>query len=237
LQKVSPGTIRQRRKRGWTDDEIIEGEQARTTAYKRPASPPRPAGTRLPRTKAHHQSPVREQLLNEAERRFRQNAKLAEQHRREHGEELCFAPLSMINELIEECPVPLSPVPQEAYDRRFELWWADWWPHVFFDKLPEEAQQTLSRIERRNGMPLPGRSSETEEKADVAAQYRRFVAASWKPIDRQTYYLRTAPTSIRPQDAVVPTSPVQSRSIQTAAATCRETRLQTGCEGELTPTN
>lgn len=52
----------------------------------------------------------------------------------------------MINEAVEECTTPVPPVSQEAYDRKFELWWADWWPHIFCDKLPDVAQQILSRI-------------------------------------------------------------------------------------------
>ncbi|MCK1695075.1 hypothetical protein [Bradyrhizobium sp. 144] len=106
LQKIAPSTIRKRKQRGWTDDEIIEGKRALASGYTLPT--PATCKTRSPRIRA--QAPPREQPLSDAERRFRENADEAERHRREHGEEYCLAPFSMIqvSRAMENCPLSVT---------------------------------------------------------------------------------------------------------------------------------
>ncbi|MBR1362811.1 hypothetical protein ABIF96_006523 [Bradyrhizobium ottawaense] len=197
LQNVAPATIRKRKERGWSDDENIEGQRAAPTPSGSPM--PKPSRTRSTSPGAHHPTPVREQPISDAERRFRENARDAERYRREHGEEYCLPPLAMINEFAAECAIPVPPVSQEAYDRKFAKWWDDWWPHVFVDKLSEEAQETLSRLRDRIG-PFKARHSATQGETDIAALYRWYLAVNWEPKHQQNKVLPRALSNQRPPD-------------------------------------
>jgi hypothetical protein len=175
LHNVCPSTIRKQKERGRTDDEIIEGKRAPAFG----CVPPSPKAAKATSTSTMSSISRRAPQISDAERRFRANAAEAERHRREHGEEYCLSPLWMLNELAAGCSVPVPLVSQDDYDWKFEHWWDDWWPHVFLDKLPEEAQETLTRLKDRIG-PFKRRHSR-EAETDIASLYKQFVAINWEP--------------------------------------------------------
>src|SRR5947209_4899844 len=103
--------------------------EIRVTAWTGPLCSARSTIQVFPRTNSISR---RAPPLGDAERKFRDNAAYAAWHRREHGVEYCLAPISVMEEELETTVNP------EVYDRRFASWWAEWWPHVLWDKLSDE---------------------------------------------------------------------------------------------------
>jgi hypothetical protein len=119
LQGVSPSTIRKRLERGWTDNEIIEGER-HGTSVNADSSPPssapikkRPAITQRHVPGSRH---VRDIM-------WERRAASVAHCRATEGQEYCLADLESTNEFISGC---CSPISQEAYERHFAKWWAEW---------------------------------------------------------------------------------------------------------------
>ncbi|MEY9403670.1 hypothetical protein ABIF79_010045 [Bradyrhizobium japonicum] len=79
----------------------------------------------------------------------------------------------------------VPPAFQRAYDRQLAQWWPEWWPHVFWDKLPEEARQSLDRIYANNDDLYPSRGSETQGETDVATLYKQFITIACRPERQQ----------------------------------------------------
>lgn len=152
LQKISPSTVRKRLHRGWTDDEIIEGERGG-------------ASGRLalhPQSFVRHHCSIRSQPAAHEktcrEIAWERRVRHAEWHRVHEGEEYCLADPETLNEVATEVGLRFS---REVYQRKFAKWWAEWKPHLRKNRLPLWAQGWIAEIE--------GSSSEL---ANRAAQLR-----------------------------------------------------------------
>lgn len=145
LRGVSPATIRKRRERGWSDDEIIEGRRHREKAV---ASVPAKTEAATPHTAMTGRESELELLRRiESTRSAREKAHLQmalsyEQHRRIEGEEAFPAPLEVLNEGLAGLGLVVSP---EQYERKIRKWWPEHRPHVDFGKLPL-SQKTLIAV-------------------------------------------------------------------------------------------
>lgn len=139
-QGVSPGTIRKRLERGWSDAEIIEG--------RRPERLPVPA--RCPTSPAPHfcpppsAQPSRPRPRTAAEIQFERTAELFRWVREEHGEEYLPAPIDVLNEGL---PPHVTPVTQENYDRHFAHKWPRLKPHLIFERARPYHQAVIARID------------------------------------------------------------------------------------------
>jgi hypothetical protein len=136
---VSPSTIRKRRERGWTDDEIVEGKRhapAAVASLSSPASrhfvpsygqPPRPKTT--------------------AEIIFEESAASAQHYREEFGEEWCLPDYEDIRQTGAEVGVHITP---ENYERHWAKCWRDMSPHIIRSRLPLWAQELIAKIEGKD---------------------------------------------------------------------------------------
>ena len=130
LRKVSPSTIRKRKERGWTDDEIVEGKR-----HVAPVDIEHSPRASVRRDRKHYYS---QPEPPPPETPFQRNAKYAVWHRETYGEEYCLADFETLSE---------DGVRLEGYDRFFTRWWATWKPHLKWQRLPEWAQELTAKID------------------------------------------------------------------------------------------
>ncbi|BCM16732.1 hypothetical protein [Mesorhizobium sp. J8] len=127
LQGVAPTTIRKRKERGWSDDEIIEGRRAALAPQQALMPSPRTASSRWARDIAFQRMAERYASM------------------RENGEpEEVIATYEC---LMEEIPEHFSCVTRQQYERKFAKLWPQHRPHVIFDKLPIVQQQLIEKID------------------------------------------------------------------------------------------
>ncbi|MER9403658.1 hypothetical protein NKI36_06300 [Mesorhizobium caraganae] len=134
LQKCHSSTIRKRLERGWTDDEIIEGNRATPLA----SSSNHSVGIRrrLPPVQAGP-------LLSASDITFERMAEEYRSYREETGEEAMMAPYEILKEELPEfaCITP------EGYERQFAKLWPLHRPHVIFQNLPISQQKLIEKID------------------------------------------------------------------------------------------
>ena len=141
VQKTLPGTIRQRFRRGWTDDEIILGKRQRHIERNLSCAAP----TLEFRYKQKPQQEQRPKTWREI--KWDEDAHYAQYHRTELGEEYCIAGFDDLREILgPECGM-LPESAREAFNRKFAKWWPRWKPHVRLHKLPLWAQRLVADIE------------------------------------------------------------------------------------------
>jgi hypothetical protein len=140
LRKVSPGAIRKRKQRGWTDDEIVErkrhGAQVNADSSP-PSSAPREKRPPITSKRAPGLLLCRDVI-------WERNARYAAWCRETEGQECCLADFDFLRETAAEFGIQLRP---EVYEKRFAKWWAEWQPHVIRENLPEWAQNLIAKIE------------------------------------------------------------------------------------------
>lgn len=157
LQQVSPATIRQRRARGWSDDEIIRGKAKQLVEVPMPQYSLPPAASFKVK-----QFPARELTLHE-----KKYLEMAEEFRRERemiGEEALPATLDILNKGL---PLGVEPVTEEQYERRFAReFWPDMRAHVnFFNALPFH-QRLIEKIDPEYVTMVRARNKEQQELKD-----------------------------------------------------------------------
>lgn len=147
-QGVGQSTIRKRKERGWTDEEIIAGGRSSlsSTVIASIQSPSLPIKTRFPEGLY---TPDQLAMLNGGEGRlshagainFYRNAQYHQRHREEYGEE-GFIPTH--DELIELLECYITP---EQYERKVAKHWPDAKHHVVFSNLPASQRELIARID------------------------------------------------------------------------------------------
>ena len=146
LRKVSPGAIRKRKERGWTDDEIVEGKR-HGTSVNADSSPPSSAllkkGAHISLRPAPGSRLCRDILWE------RREASVAH-CRATEGQEYCLCDFETLAETGAEFAIWLDP---NVYVRKFAKWWAEWKPHLIRANLPSWAQTLIAKIES-NGAPV-----------------------------------------------------------------------------------
>jgi hypothetical protein len=128
LQKVTPGTIRQRRNRGWTDDEIIENNRA---SAEQPISRQTPPGIKTSPPRAERDMSCGEVI-------FRRMAEGCEHHRQEHGEEDLPADHAVLAKY---------GVTERAHEAHFRRLWPDYRPHIYYERLSLVQQALIKKID------------------------------------------------------------------------------------------
>jgi hypothetical protein len=143
LRKLSPSTIRKRRERGWTDDEIIEGKRhtAPVVIHSSHHAHDRPRYSARPEIRARPQPTSGADILFERNRRF------IERCREENGEEPCWEDFETARKECAEGPNGFF-LTQENFERR---WLEDFWkphaPHLFIERMPQWAQELIRKID------------------------------------------------------------------------------------------
>lgn len=140
-QKVTPAAIRNRRRLGWTDAEIIAGS--------RQAQKPTSLVKWRPSSVSAYRAPV-----SAAEVQFKRNREACEHHRREYGEEYFISTPAEFYEILEEDAVRFCGGPDwipyaEAIFLKNKLprWWKEFAPHINFLALKPHQQQWILRID------------------------------------------------------------------------------------------
>lgn len=137
-QGLTIAAIRQRRKRGWSDDEIIHGKLKQREVAKAQPDKARPLTDRNP-----HLVVSRE--LTPRERKFKEMADDFARERAEFGTEAICAPLEVLNEVT--ASIGREPITEEQYEARFRLLWPSYRPHVdYFNALPFH-QRLIEKID------------------------------------------------------------------------------------------
>ncbi|TPL76240.1 hypothetical protein FJ941_25535 [Mesorhizobium sp. B2-3-13] len=140
LQGIDPGSIRQRKQRGWSDDEIIEGRrftpppQQAQHHYQEPRH-------RVSRSRSPSQispSPWARDIM------FQRMAERYKAMREDGDPEEVMATYEF---LVEEIPEYFSSVTREQYERHFAKRWPQHRPHVIFDRLPVVQQELIRKID------------------------------------------------------------------------------------------
>jgi hypothetical protein len=137
LQKVSPTTIRKRRERGWTDDEIVEGRRHAQLAEAHDNPGISIPHARVPRPRRETQNSAKDIL-------YQRNSEYAAFHRAEYGEEYCIADFEYRRDSAAEVGISIS---QEAYKRFFAKWWKEQKPHLILERMPKWAQELIDELE------------------------------------------------------------------------------------------
>jgi hypothetical protein len=138
LRKIAPNTIRKRKERGWSDDEIIESK--RHAAEGEVTS--NPGKSKQRNEKPQSNQPHRPETGQEI--KFQRNADYAAWYRQKNGEEYCLADYELIRDTGMEFGIVVTP---EGYQWKFEKWWREWRAHINRKNLPGWAQELIARIE------------------------------------------------------------------------------------------
>ena len=135
LQTVAAGTIRKRKERGWTDDEIIEGRRSKTSKTASTAS----------RQKCVWGSAYEpERVISEREKKFEELARAYAEHRQLYGEEAMMAPIEVLNDCL---PENCSKATEQGYEQVFRRIWPDHRHHVNFSNLPQSQRELIKKID------------------------------------------------------------------------------------------
>lgn len=164
LRKVSQGTIRKRRERGWTDDEIIEGKRRPAPVVLHP-SHHAPRRHYLP----EHEAPARRQssMPRAADVLFERNRRYVQWYREEFGEELCWDDYETARKFCAEEPGAFL-LTQEMFERRWLNLWKEHGPHMMFERLPQWAQELIEKID-------PAGAAAARERARTTAELRELL--------------------------------------------------------------
>jgi hypothetical protein len=143
LQKVPAGTIRQRFKRGWSDDEIIEGKRSENVI-----TPQRPRSSEHSPQDADKYSslPAAYRSGSAAAIAFARTAEYFQWHREEYGEEALIAPLDEWNDLFALLEPPVIWT-EEQYERKFRWHWPRHRPHLNFWNATPYHQKLIEKID------------------------------------------------------------------------------------------
>lgn len=177
LQGVRKSTIRKRKERGWTDEEIIEGRrQTAVPCYRERYSQPEPRlsgshdfegkrRTAVPNYRERHSQPepkdsIRQVpaycLASSMERNndaiVRRSAELTEEERIDYGISHGLAEYEAWEERFKT---------RERLEQDFEKWWAQRKHSVILEYLPQWAQELISKID-------PSATQEANERAKAA---------------------------------------------------------------------
>ncbi|RWA80457.1 hypothetical protein [Mesorhizobium sp.] len=135
LRGVAPSTIRKRKERGWSDDEIIEGRRSAPTPQRseraQPHGAPQPSPQTAPSRWARDIS-------------FQRMADRYKAMREDGDPEEVMATYEV---LVEEFPEHFSSVTREQYERFFAKHWPEHRPHVIFANLPPAQQDLIRKID------------------------------------------------------------------------------------------
>jgi hypothetical protein len=143
LRKVKPSTIRKRKERGWTDDEIIEGKrEVAPTEVSKPTTSATAISARSNGSRRFGSQTNSSKSARQVQ--WERNAAYAAGYREEFGEEPCLADIETLREVASTVGQTID---QEGYDRKFAKDWAEMKPHVILDKLPEWARKKIASIE------------------------------------------------------------------------------------------
>jgi len=137
LQNVSPTTIRKRLERGWTDDQIIEGERRGGLVNAATSSAPLKKRPHTNPGGASASQPARDIM-------WERRAASVAHYREEEGEEYCLCDYETLAETAATFGITIR---KENYDRHFARWWAEWKPHLKRKDLPEWARALIAKIE------------------------------------------------------------------------------------------
>ena len=137
-QGVAANTIRKRRERGWSDDEIIRGERSIKTDSSVHNHKSAGAVERSTTAQTH--------MASAAAILFQRERASFEHCRREHGTEAVIPPFEEINQLFDDVPA-YFPITSEKYERIFAARWPGYRPHVIFDNLPVSQQELVKKID------------------------------------------------------------------------------------------
>lgn len=151
LRRVSASTIRKRRQRGWTDDEIIEGKRHHDAGVQSNAPAKREGTLSLQAASGRERELAFARKAHYARsakgKAFWEMALSYEQHRNLYPdvEEAFPAPLEVLNELLSgDHGWYIKP---EDYERKFRKFWPEHRPHVNFDKLPRSQKELIADID------------------------------------------------------------------------------------------
>lgn len=148
-QGVTATAIRNRRRLGWTDAEIIVGS--------RQAQKPVPAPPKLrPSSVPAYRPP-----MTAAEVQFMRNREACEHHRREHGEEYFIATPAEVYEILAEdaprfCGGPdwIGRADEYLLTHRLPKWWPAHKPHINFLALQPHQQEWILRFDPEQAKKL-----------------------------------------------------------------------------------
>lgn len=139
-QQVTPTAVRNRRRQGWTDAEIVAGCRALTA----------PVRHRRSRSAC---PPARRGLQSAAEIQFMRDREYCERHRIEEGEEYFITtPVEMQQVLAEDFPRFcgedwLRQAENDFLQHKLTRWWRQFKPHVNFLALRPHQQAWILRID------------------------------------------------------------------------------------------
>ena len=137
LRNVSPSTIRKRRERGWTDDEIIEGVRAMPEFAPQAMRIPEPI--RPPQQRAA--PPARQMTARDV-----LHQRLVQEHehtRREYGQDV----LPMTYEEAQADHPEMAFIPRARMMEHLKEWWALHKPYVQFKTLSEHHQEIIEELD------------------------------------------------------------------------------------------
>ncbi|TBA91099.1 hypothetical protein [Rhizobium ruizarguesonis] len=137
---VSSNTIRARRHRGWTDDEIINGKKRSPDL----GSPQEYVPVEKGRSQVPAYSPRREMTWHERE--FIRRADEYREERERYGTEAIVADLETLNETFADVGCEIT---EEQYEVHFRGKWPDHRPHLdyFNGTLPESQKNLIAKID------------------------------------------------------------------------------------------
>lgn len=148
LQSLSSDTIRKRRLRGWSDDQIISGRrtpQPTPVGQSVPHSAKFPAGLYSPYQLAIANSSERD-LTHIAEIEFHREAHFRQRFREEEGEEYLIPPYEEFVEIAGDDDWGVLPTP-EQYAEHFAKFWRGARPHIWFDGLSPAQRAMIEKID------------------------------------------------------------------------------------------
>jgi hypothetical protein len=151
-QEVTPTAIRNRRRHGWTDAEIISGHRRDQKPLIAPTSKLSPVPTYRP-------------TLSRAEIQFNNNREMCEDHRLNFGEEYFIATPVEVFEIFSDAsyfsekPDWVTQTEKSFLVRKLPKWWREFKPHVNFLALKPHQQEWILRIDPDQASKFKGAPS------------------------------------------------------------------------------
>ncbi len=150
-QGVSPTAIRKRRRKGWTDGEIVAGERANTVIASATIAQPSPIRPPAP-------------PLTLAERLFKERREYCKFIRQTEGHEYFICtPVELQAEVADDFPQCRGPewlrsCEENFLHKKLPQWWKQYGPHIRFHALQPHQQAWVLRID-----PSQGQKSELSD--------------------------------------------------------------------------
>ena len=146
IQKVAQSTIRQRRRRGWSDDEIIMGKRGTFSLAKPCAVKKDPFHSSNGIPKVNPCSKGTMASKSAAQIAFEREAELFAYCREANGEENLPAPYYVLNEECADLP-GFQPITAEEEKGRFIKLWPQYRPHLIFENADPHHQRLIEEID------------------------------------------------------------------------------------------